>query len=103
MINQRVLIAALIFGFIFESVSARAFGFYLALGMLTAVLFSLLPFSLLLLNLSLAWIFGVGIFWLWAVVLNHGAGLAPKFIGHIMVYVSLLLAFIYITYGAEKK
>ena len=103
MIKQRVLISALIFGFIFESASARAFGFYLAPGMLTAVLFSLLPFSLLLLNLSLAWFFGVGVFWLWAIVLNHGAGLSLKFIGHIAVYVSLLLAFIYIAYGAEKK
>ena len=103
MTNQRVLISAFIFGFMFESVSARVFGFYLAPGMFTAFLFSLLPFSLLLLNLSLAWLFGVGVFWLWAVVLNHGAELSLRFIGHIAVYISLLLVFIYVTYGTEKK
>ena len=104
MIRQKSLASAVILGLFFESLTAgRFFGFYLLPALAMALFYGFMPFTIKLLNMILVWVLGAAIIFLFAALLNGWERISPKFILHVLIYISLLSIVFHISSYAEKK
>ncbi len=88
-------------GIVSESVvNAPVRGFYIIPIVLAALVYSLLPFTIILLNIFLGWLFGLLSIMIWSLALTHGVFVSWQYFFHL---VSIITFSTILIYGADSK
>ena len=102
MSNWQSIIAGVLCGIVFESILSSPYkGFYLVPVVLISVVYSVLPFTVKLLNIGIAWLSGIMCILILALVVSGGHIISFNYFMHIMIIITFCTVIIYAS--ASKK
>lgn len=100
--NWHSIIAGVLCGIVFESIlSVPSKGFYLIPIVLVSLIYSLLPFTIKFLNISIAWLSGIVCIFVFALIASGGHIFSFTYFIHLVIIITFCTAIIYA--AASKK